>query len=369
MDAAPVWPNLKTFPCRQFHGLVDVLIAGYPCQPFSYAGKRSGEEDPRHLWPYIRRAVELIRPGGCLFENVAGHLTLGFKNVVHDLDELGYRVTAGLFTAAEVGASHGRKRLFILADANGVGLSHRKFALDPAEAGLDAQRDAAAGRKDDVAHADGDGRNGRSISDRDGERTTPERTQRQGQEAVLRSEASGRGGVSKKRRNETVAHGVDQGLEGYSRDVDGAGRGSERPGGPVATGGLSGREYPALRGLPQHLWEPPRVVGNSTISRCKGRKNTGADRGNEAEHKSRGFQFDGAGGRETESPLGRDAHGYPYGVDLPRLSGLGDKELAEIYDWMECGTNRTDELRMCGNGVVPAVASRAWRTLYQQLRG
>ncbi len=119
MDSAPIWTNLKTFPCAEFCGLVDIFSAGYPCQPFSHAGSRKGADDPRHLWPFIQRAVGIIRPRCCFFENVEGHLTLGFKDVCHDLDELGYVVAAGLFSAAEIGASHQRKRLFIMAVAKG----------------------------------------------------------------------------------------------------------------------------------------------------------------------------------------------------------------------------------------------------------
>lgn len=115
LDVAPIWSDIKTFPCEQFHGLVDIFSAGYPCQPFSLAGKRGGGEDPRHLWPFCKRAIRLIRPGFCFFENVGAHLTFGFKDVCHDLSELGYTVVAGLFTAREVGALHRRERLFILA--------------------------------------------------------------------------------------------------------------------------------------------------------------------------------------------------------------------------------------------------------------
>lgn len=117
MAEAPIWTDLKTFPSRMFSGKVDGIIGGYPCQPFSTAGKRKGEEDPRHLWPYIKRSIELIRPRWCFFENVEGHLTCGLKNVMHDLGELGYNTTAGLFSASEVGAPHRRKRLFILANS------------------------------------------------------------------------------------------------------------------------------------------------------------------------------------------------------------------------------------------------------------
>ena len=114
LDAAPVWTDIKTFPAEPFRGLVDIISGGYPCQPFSAAGKRLGTEDPRHLWPFLRRAIRVIQPGRVFLENVEGHISLGLSTVISDLDEDGYRATWGIFSAAEVGASHQRKRVFIL---------------------------------------------------------------------------------------------------------------------------------------------------------------------------------------------------------------------------------------------------------------
>ena len=115
MDAAPIWTNLKTFPWAAFRGKVDILSGGYPCQPFSAAGKRLGTDDPRHLWPFIRDGIRAMRPAACFFENVDGHISLGLSTVISDLEEDGYRCAWGVFSAAEVGAPHQRKRVFILA--------------------------------------------------------------------------------------------------------------------------------------------------------------------------------------------------------------------------------------------------------------
>ncbi len=114
LDDAPIWTDLRTFDGAAWRGLVDILIGGYPCQPFSNAGKRLGAEDPRHLWPAVADIVAAIEPEWCFFENVGAHLRLGFREVSGDLHRMGYRVTAGLFTAEEVGAPHRRERLFIL---------------------------------------------------------------------------------------------------------------------------------------------------------------------------------------------------------------------------------------------------------------
>lgn len=117
LDPAPIYTDLKTFPAGLFRGAVDIITGGYPCQPFSAAGRRLGSEDPRHLWPYISEAVRIIRPGRVFFENVEGHISLGLNEVVSDLEDRGYDTTWGIFSAAEVGAPHQRKRVYIMADA------------------------------------------------------------------------------------------------------------------------------------------------------------------------------------------------------------------------------------------------------------
>lgn len=114
---APIWDNVKTFDARPYAGAFDTLIAGYPCQPFSMAGQRKGEDDERHLWPDIERIIGALgnELRWCFFENVSGHLTLGLETVLHALHRLGFRTAAGLFSAEEVGAAHERQRVFIVA--------------------------------------------------------------------------------------------------------------------------------------------------------------------------------------------------------------------------------------------------------------
>lgn len=118
LDNAPVWSDLKTFDGRPWRGKVDLITAGYPCQPFTFSGKRQGAADPRHLWPDVARIIREVEPEWVFCENVEGHLTLGFPEVAGELQEMGFRIKAGLFSAYEVGAGHQRRRLFFLAHAN-----------------------------------------------------------------------------------------------------------------------------------------------------------------------------------------------------------------------------------------------------------
>ena len=94
---------------------IDILTAGYPCQPFSSAGQRKGSKDERHLWPYIKDIIGKLRPSIVILENVRGHLSLGFKEVLADLTELGYDAKWQIVRASDVGAPHQRARLFIVA--------------------------------------------------------------------------------------------------------------------------------------------------------------------------------------------------------------------------------------------------------------
>lgn len=94
---------------------VDILSAGYPCQPFSQAGKRLGSEDPRHLWPHIAIGIGHLRPAVVVLENVDGHVRRGLDTVVGDLARLGYDAVWTTVRASDVGAPHRRQRLFVLA--------------------------------------------------------------------------------------------------------------------------------------------------------------------------------------------------------------------------------------------------------------
>jgi|TARA_R110000744_G_scaffold5271_3_gene18604 DNA (cytosine-5)-methyltransferase 1 len=116
---APVWDDVGSFDGHPWRDRVHCITAGYPCQPFSQAGLRRGKRDERYLWPDIARIIAEVQPVEIILENVAGHLSLGFQEVATCLQDMGYRVKAGLFSAAETGARHERKRLIVLARQHG----------------------------------------------------------------------------------------------------------------------------------------------------------------------------------------------------------------------------------------------------------
>ena len=127
LAAAPIWSDVKTvctpsvrnyLRARTADRGIGLIMAGYPCQPFSGAGRRGGRDDPCYVWPWIADAIDCYHPAICFFENVPGHLRLGFGRVRDGLEARGYRVQAGLFSAAEVGSPHTRLRLFVVAAAD-----------------------------------------------------------------------------------------------------------------------------------------------------------------------------------------------------------------------------------------------------------
>lgn len=321
LDPAPIWPDLKTFPWEGFSDRVDILSGGYPCQPFSAAGKRLGTDDPRHLWPFIADGIRLLRPRLCFFENVEGHISLGLREVISELESMGYSVSWGIFSASEVGAPHQRKRVFILAH-----------------------------------------------SDRE------------------------RGQLSDWCRESAEQVPVSNGQER--------------------------RAWPSRPGQPQHEWEPPRVVVNSASERtnggqqlcdeecgqgralplqsddsgegmanadCINRRTSAIGRINDAEAASAGeivgeSEEQGCGRLDDESIEERlearrhidgssDPERKKYRQAQPPLGGDADGTASRM-DYAElCVTcdNRTDELRLLGNGVVPATATLAFQTLLAEL--
>ena len=111
----PVIPDLRNF---DYEGGCDLLTAGYPCQPFSVAGKQKGAADDRHLWPHVFEIVKRKRPAWCLFENVSGHITLGLDQVLLDLENEGYAARPLVIPACSKNAPHRRDRVWIVAHSN-----------------------------------------------------------------------------------------------------------------------------------------------------------------------------------------------------------------------------------------------------------
>lgn len=109
---------------------IDILTAGYPCQPFSHAGHRKGTEDARHIYPYIKQAISILRPRVVILENVRGHLSLGFKEVLKDLAEIGYDAKWQVVRASDVGAPHRRERIFIVATPQCANTNRERCSLE-----------------------------------------------------------------------------------------------------------------------------------------------------------------------------------------------------------------------------------------------
>ena len=114
--------DVKTFPSSNYTGRIDILTGGFPCQPYSVAGKRLGKDDDRHLWPYMLDIIREVAPTYVVGENVRGLVNwsdgMVFEEVCADLEAEGYDVQPFILPAASVGAPHRRDRVWFVAYAN-----------------------------------------------------------------------------------------------------------------------------------------------------------------------------------------------------------------------------------------------------------
>ena len=141
----PRWRDIRTLTKESFYeqtGLetVTVLSGGFPCQPFSTAGKRRGKEDDRYLWPEMLRVISEIRPRWVVGENVAGIISLAIDQVLSDLERVGYTCQAVIIPACAVDAPHRRDRCAILAHSNSQGLQGSKQHGTPDQGGEEPHR-------------------------------------------------------------------------------------------------------------------------------------------------------------------------------------------------------------------------------------
>lgn len=153
----PGVPNYRDITSIDWDALpaVDVLTGGYPCQPFSDAGRRKGFDDERNLWPYVRDAIRHLRPRVTFLENVSGHRAVGFGRVLGDLAEDRLHVRWTSIRASDVGACHQRERVFlVVTDPSREGLARIDDSSGGAAARGRRERNAARGAGRDPVPVD-----------------------------------------------------------------------------------------------------------------------------------------------------------------------------------------------------------------------
>jgi len=247
------WPNATLvfdaadpgYDWEQWRGRLDILIGGFPCQPFSVAGARGGEADERNMWPAFARIIGAVRPRAVVLENVdaicapytdaAGVRRPAYAlTVVGDLSTLGYDAQWGIISAADAGAPHLRDRWWCVAYADGVG----SLSPDAGHGCTNSQRVSSPQRERQSVESGTDARGG-DVADADGQR----RPQRAGLRARVREQraAIARGG------GKIVAVSGVAAEPGLVRVADGI---AHR---------LVEHRWPAPPGPAQYAHEPPRT--------------------------------------------------------------------------------------------------------------
>ena len=148
----PIHEDVRTLDARQYRGTIDLVCGGYPCQPFSTAGRREGEGDDRHLWPEFFRIIRECQPNWIIAENVAGHISMGLDQVLVDLEGEGYTSQPFVIPACAVNAPHRRDRVWIV--ANNEERSNRPYNAESVKRQEPESREGFGTR--DVSNTSGD---------------------------------------------------------------------------------------------------------------------------------------------------------------------------------------------------------------------
>ena len=171
---ASIFGDIRQFYGRPYAGQIDIITGGFPCQPYSTAGKRKGNDDDRALWPEMLRVIQEVAPAWVVGENVAGLLSMDcgrvFAGILADLENAGYSTETYLIPAVAVGAPHRRDRVWVVAHRDNIECNrgrrawHGRPELANKNCGptADAERSGWAGRPPaQSGHLLGDGPDGR----------------------------------------------------------------------------------------------------------------------------------------------------------------------------------------------------------------
>ena len=195
-DYEYTWKDIKAADFVRLHRRIDIITGGFPCQPFSNAGKQRGNDDDRYLWPEMLRAIREVQPRWVVGENVRGLLTnaggMVFEQVCADMEALGYEVQPLLVPACAVDAPHRRDRVWIVA----------RLAADTNRDGGQAQTERESGKGCQTSHQPEPLQHPDSLSYPSCDRHT---SPGEGAEAE-----GGRGDTEKHRLGETLEHGDDR---------------------------------------------------------------------------------------------------------------------------------------------------------------
>ena len=339
LHKAPIYTNLKTFPFGKFRGQVDILSGGFPCQPFSVAGAKKATEDPRHLFPYIAEGIRECQPRIVFLENVEGIISQKtgdgepvLKYVLRTLEQLGYRATAGIFSASEVGLPHQRKRVFILGISNSISSRLRRGG-------------SSEECETDERWVQSDKREWNRV------RSKIERC-RSAYGKLGDTKYNGFPTESELRISSSSSNDNSQG-ESYAEQLERAGRSFDDP-------SVFRCQAIARPNQEQYPWEEPRVLGDTERA---GLKSLPKGQGQEQSRRA------GTGDVQLSDTNGRG------GMEDNRRgeSNISDEVSDSIQTKSKLGgavdgsRNRVDRLRLLGNGVVPMCAAKAFITLINKI--
>ena len=348
----PCFPDVRELKGEDIVGPIDVICGGYPCQPFSQAGQRRGQEDDRHLWPEFSRLVAELRPAWVIGENVAGHISMGLDDVLSDLERQGYACRTFVIPACATGAPHRRDRVWTIASRNDADAdsirSHRaaKHVIRGCEPSdrqislfgsfcevLAGSGGASVGEASDVADAD--------IDERRPLKSCGSGDQRQDDPGGIQGREESTGQSGKRSQLGTVA-------DASELQRDGSAEYRKQGQRQIQKSGKRGRAQ---------------LVADASGVNAQGQQSSGADTQKRAQPRERsiGSRSYGGGRGRPKPGMGGMADGLPSRMDGP-CRWPDEPDIGRVANGVK---NRANRLKALGNAVVPQVVEMIGRTILE----